>query len=99
MKEATARIKFNHLLEAAGWRFFANQDGSANIVLEPSVTLKLADLDNLGENSGHVSPHRGHHQPATSSRARAIPHPRAGLHQGLRALEPVCRLRSGRKKA
>ena len=22
-KEATARIKINHLLEAAGWRFFA----------------------------------------------------------------------------
>jgi type I restriction enzyme R subunit len=50
MKEAAARIKINKLLEAAGWRFFAESKGPANIQLEPSVTLKAQDLDALGEN-------------------------------------------------
>jgi type I restriction enzyme R subunit len=50
MKEAAARIKINKLLEAAGWRFFADPKGPANIQLEPSVTLKAQDLDALGEN-------------------------------------------------
>ncbi|WP_219905228.1 hypothetical protein [Pseudothauera lacus] len=50
MKEATARIKINKLLEAAGWRFLADSDGPANIRLEPSVTIKSTDLDGLGEN-------------------------------------------------
>ena len=49
-KEATARIKINKLLEAAGWRFFADGDKPANIRLEPSVTIKRTDLDALGEN-------------------------------------------------
>ena len=49
MNEATARIKINHLLEAAGWRFFDDADGPANIRLELQVTLKPADLDQLGE--------------------------------------------------
>jgi type I restriction enzyme R subunit len=48
MKEATARIKINRLLEAGGWRFFADGNGPANIRLEPSVTIKTADLDALG---------------------------------------------------
>ena len=39
MNEATARIKINRLLEAAGWRFFADADQPANIQLEPSVTI------------------------------------------------------------
>ena len=30
-KEAKARIKINKLLEAAGWRFFDDENGSANI--------------------------------------------------------------------
>ncbi len=50
MKEATARIKINKLLEAAGWRFFADGKLPANIQLEPSVTIKSSDLDALGEN-------------------------------------------------
>ena len=50
MKEATARIKINKLLEAAGWRFFPEGDKPANICLEPSVTLKQSDLDALGNN-------------------------------------------------
>jgi type I restriction enzyme R subunit len=49
-KEATARIKINKLLEAAGWRFFAEGNDAANIRLEPSVTIKSTDLDALGEN-------------------------------------------------
>jgi type I restriction enzyme R subunit len=49
-KEATARIKINKLLEAAGWRFFADARGAANIRLEPSVTIKSTDLDALGDN-------------------------------------------------
>ena len=48
MNEATARIKINKLLEAAGWRFFADGDQPANIRLEPSVTIKASDLDALG---------------------------------------------------
>ena len=50
MNEATARIKINRLLEAAGWRFFADADQPANIQLEPSVTLTASDLDALGDN-------------------------------------------------
>jgi type I restriction enzyme R subunit len=50
MKEATARIKINKLLEAAGWRFFADSKGPANIQLEPSVALTKSALDDLGEN-------------------------------------------------
>jgi type I restriction enzyme R subunit len=49
-KEATARIKINQLLEAAGWRFFADQNGPANICLEPKVNLTTNVLDDLGEN-------------------------------------------------
>ena len=49
-KEATARIKINKLLEAAGWRFFKTENGPANIKLEPNVTIKTIDLDALGEN-------------------------------------------------
>ena len=50
VKEATARIKINKLLEAADWRFFADGELQANIQLEPSVTIKTQDLDALGEN-------------------------------------------------
>ena len=49
MKEATARVRINKLLEAAGWRFFDDGDGPANIRLEASVTLKKSVLDGLGE--------------------------------------------------
>ena len=47
-KEATARIKINKLLEAAGWRFFVDGNAHANIRLEPSVTIKSSDLDQCG---------------------------------------------------
>ncbi len=49
-KEATARIKINKLLEAAGWRFFQDGNAPANIRLEHSVTIKSTDLDALGDN-------------------------------------------------
>lgn len=55
MKEATARIKINKLLEAAQWRFFPDTNGPANIQLEPSVALTSAALDQLGENFEKVS--------------------------------------------
>lgn len=49
-KEAQARIKLNKLLEEAGWRFFDESRGRANIVLEPKVKLTRAAIDALGEN-------------------------------------------------
>ena len=48
-KEATARIKINRLLEAAGWRFFADGEHKATIRLEPNVRIKSTDLDALGD--------------------------------------------------
>lgn len=48
-KEATARIKINKLLEAAGWRFFPEDGAPANIRLEGHVKIKSADLDALGD--------------------------------------------------
>jgi type I restriction enzyme R subunit len=48
-KEATARIKINRLLEAAGWRYFLDGQLPANIQLEPKVTIQKNDLDALGE--------------------------------------------------
>jgi len=50
VKEATARIKINKLLEAAGWRFFGNDQGPANIRLEPGVELTETAFDDIGEN-------------------------------------------------
>ena len=48
MNEATARVKIDKLLEAAGWRFFAEGDKPANVRLESSVTITRSDLDALG---------------------------------------------------
>lgn len=47
-KEAQARIKINKLLEVAGWRFFDDQQGKANITLEPNVKLTQAQVDAMG---------------------------------------------------
>ena len=49
-KEATARIKINRLLEEAGWRFFDDEKGAANICLEPNVKITSQKLDGMGEN-------------------------------------------------
>jgi type I site-specific restriction endonuclease len=48
-KEATARIKINWLLDEAGWRFFDDENGQANIVLEPNVKIKTSDIEALGQ--------------------------------------------------
>ena len=55
MKEASARIKINKLLEAAGWRFLPDDNGPANIRLEASVSIKTADLAGLGDNFEKVA--------------------------------------------
>ncbi len=49
-KEAKARIKINKLLEDAGWRFFDNECGSANIQLEANVKITKEQIDDYGEN-------------------------------------------------
>lgn len=48
-KEAKARIKINRLLEESGWRFFDDENGQANICLEPNVKLKSTDIDSMGD--------------------------------------------------
>ena len=54
-KEAQARIKINRLLEEAGWRFFDDSHGKANITLEPNVKITTAQIDELGDNFDKVS--------------------------------------------
>jgi type I restriction enzyme R subunit len=49
-KEAKARIKINKLLEETGWRFFDNEFGPANIILENNVKLTQKLVDEFGEN-------------------------------------------------
>jgi len=39
-KEAKARIKINNLLQQAGWRFFDDENGRANIALENNVKMR-----------------------------------------------------------
>ncbi|MDX9694313.1 MAG: DEAD/DEAH box helicase family protein [Bacteroidales bacterium] len=46
--EAHARIKINKLLEEAGWRFFDNQEGKANILLENHVKITQKEADAWG---------------------------------------------------
>ena len=47
-KEAKARIKTNKLLEQSGWRFFDDEKGMANIVLENNVKITKESLDEFG---------------------------------------------------
>ncbi len=54
-KEAKARIKINKLLEEAGWRFFDNNKGKANIVLEPHAKIVNQQIDEWGDNFEKVS--------------------------------------------
>lgn len=46
--EAHARIKINQLLNEAGWRFFDNQEGKANILLENHVKITQKEIDAWG---------------------------------------------------
>ena len=48
-KEAKARIKINKLLEEAGWRFFDDENGKANVQLESNVKITENQLDEFGE--------------------------------------------------
>lgn len=48
-KEAKSRIKINKLLEESGWRFFDDDTGRANIVLENNAKLTRTELDEFGE--------------------------------------------------
>lgn len=48
-KEARARIKINTLLQKAGWRFFDDEQGTANIGLEVRTKISQKDIDALGE--------------------------------------------------
>jgi len=48
-KEAQARIKINHLLEAAGWRFFDTAQGKANITLKPNIKITQTQMDGTGD--------------------------------------------------
>jgi len=53
-KEAKARIKINKLLEDSGWRFFDDENGKANIQLEPGIKfLELGD-DFEHEKRGYI---------------------------------------------
>lgn len=47
--EAKARIKINRLLEAAGWRFFDDENGRANIRLELHTKITQTEYDAFGE--------------------------------------------------
>ena len=47
-KEAKARIKINGLLQNAGWRFFDDENGKANIVLENNVKITKQTIDEFG---------------------------------------------------
>ncbi len=49
-KEAKARIKINKLLEEAGWRFFDNENGKANVLLENNIKITEERLNEFGEN-------------------------------------------------
>ncbi|HQF70331.1 MAG TPA: DEAD/DEAH box helicase family protein, partial [Promineifilum sp.] len=48
-KEAQARIKINHLLEEAGWRFFDDDNGPANVQLELYTWLTPQTLGDMGD--------------------------------------------------
>jgi type I restriction enzyme R subunit len=49
-KEAQSRIKINELLKQSGWRFFDDEKGKANILLENNTKITKTALDELGDN-------------------------------------------------
>ncbi len=56
--EAHSRIKINQLLSEAGWRFFDNEVGKANILLENHVKITQSEIDAWGndfEKTSHGS--------------------------------------------
>lgn len=53
-KEAKARIKINKLLEEAGWRFFDDDNGPANILLENYIKITQQQIDAWGNDYEEV---------------------------------------------
>ena len=49
-KEAKARLKINDMLQEAGWRFFDDENGIANVSLEANVKMTRSQADEMGEN-------------------------------------------------
>ena len=47
-KEAKARIKINELLQNSGWRFFDDEKGKVNIVLENNAKITRQAIDKFG---------------------------------------------------
>ncbi|MGE0589861.1 MAG: reverse transcriptase domain-containing protein [Cyclobacteriaceae bacterium] len=47
--EALARVRINDLLKEAGWRFFDDENGSANILLENKVKITQKTIDEWGQ--------------------------------------------------
>jgi len=47
--EAHSRIKINKLLEEAGWRFFDDENGRANILLENHIKITQNEVDAWGK--------------------------------------------------
>ena len=54
-KEAKARIKINRLLEEAGWRFFDDDKGKANIILENNVKITQRQMNDMGEDFDNIA--------------------------------------------
>ena len=54
-KEAAARIKIDRLLEEAGWRFFDDEHGKANVQLETGTKITKQQLDDLGNDYQNAS--------------------------------------------
>src|SRR4051812_39339277 len=48
-KDQLARVKISKLLEKAGWRFFADEKGPANIALENNVKITKTKIDEFGD--------------------------------------------------
>lgn len=53
-KEAKAKVKINNLLEEAGWRFFDDEKGPANVMLETNVKFTPQMMEELGEDFENV---------------------------------------------
>lgn len=48
-KEAAAKIKINRLLDESCWRFFDDENGPGNIILEPNTEITETQINELGE--------------------------------------------------
>jgi type I restriction enzyme R subunit len=53
-KEAQARIKINKLLEQSGWRLIDDATGTANVQLEPGVTMSALGNDFENTRKGYI---------------------------------------------